>query len=1040
MSISEIGFRYRTVAFLLVGLLMAYGLASYFNLPAREDPEITVREATVTTRYPGLSAERMERLVTKTVEEAIRQVDEMKEIRSVSMAGLSIIHAQVDDRYFDLDQIWDDMRKRVAEAAADLPDGAFDPVVNDDFGDVAVVTAALTSADFEMRDMFDMAKHVRDQLYGVPGTKRVDMLGVQPERIYIETSNARLAELGLSPDRLQSVLRTQNIIRPGGEVDTGGRAFFIEPTGNFDSLTAIEETLIPLEGGAEPVPLRDIASVSRGYIDPPARKAYVNGEEAIIFAVAMHSDRSVLDYSETLAKRLAEIEAGLPIGYSLDTVTFQADQVANAVYGVTANVLQTLAIVLAVVILFLGLRTGLIVGAIVPAVMLVTIAVMGFFDMTLERMSLATLIIALGLLVDNGIVVAEDFKRRLEEGAARAQALRLTGKELALPLLSSTLTTVLVFLPLMLAEHASGEYTRSISLVILITLLTSWVLAMTVTPSLCHRFIPAGLNRSDRSGAILSSGLGFGPLNRAYERFLRRILRRRRAFLGLMVALLGLSLWGLTLVPNKFFPDSDRAQLLAYIDLPSGVSTRTTDRRMRALFAALKDEQRFPHIEDFAGYVGFGGPRFVLSLTPIDPAPNKGFIVANIDDHANAAETIDAIRTLAREDFADLSARVSGMYLGPSDSTKLEIQIKGPDADYVYAMAGRIARSLSEVPGAIEVRHDWEDRIPKLRVRVDQARARRAGVTSADIARSMERFFSGRPVTEFREGDDIFPIVARAEESERRDLDRVKTLNVFGENSARTVPLLQVADVSLETGFSRIERENLMRTVTVEGRNILMTAEDMVPVIQPQLDALRAELPPNHVIEFDGVVAESAEGQAALSANIPLCVGAILVLLVAQFNSIARPLLIVATIPLLLIGAAVGLHVMQANFGFMVILGLYSLAGIIINNAIVLIDRIDIERAQGGAGAGGAGAGGAGAGGAGADDAIVAASVRRLRPIVMTTVTTILGLMPLIVFEDPLFYGLASVMAFGLAVGTVLTLGVVPVLYSLVFGAAPKPA
>jgi multidrug efflux pump subunit AcrB len=637
-------------------------------------------------------------------------------------------------------------------------------------------------------------------------------------------------------------------------------------------------------------------------------------------------------------------------------------------------------------------------------------------------MSLATLVIALGLLVDNGIVVAEDFKRRLEEGAGRDEALRLVGKELALPLLSSTLTTILVFLPLMLADHASGEYTRSISLIVLISLLTSWLVAMTITPILCHRFIKVDAG-GDAAGRARHRDLGsrlFDRVNGGYARALRGALRRRWGVVGLTLVLLVGAVAAIGNAPSRFFPPSDRAQVLVYLDLPAGVTTRTTNARVQQVFERLNADGAFPQIEDYGAYVGFGGPRFVLSLTPIDPAPNKAFMVVNVDGKADVAPTIRELRTMFRQEFPGLTARVTGMYLGPSDSTKIDVQVKGPDARVITEKAEQIAGILRDLPGSHGVYQDWQNRISKIRVEVDQARARRAGVTSADIAQSLDGYFSGRRVTEFREGDDTFPVVARARGGERGDLDRVKTLSVYGPDGD-SVPLMQVADFELVNGYARIQREDLTRTVTIEARNSRMTAEDMVPILDPELDQLRRELPPGHSIEYDGVVADSNEGRAALAANIPLCFGVIVVLLVAQFNGFRRPAIILATIPLTLIGVAAGLYAMDANFGFMPILGIYALAGIIINNAIVLIDRIDIERSAGTA----------------PFEAIVTASVRRMRPILMTTVTTILGLLPLIVTQDALFFGMASVMAFGLGVGTLLTLGVVPVLYSLLLGVRP---
>jgi multidrug efflux pump subunit AcrB len=1022
MNLTQLARRHQPLALMLILVLMLFGAVSYVQLPAREDPKITIREAVVTTSYPGLSVDRVERLITKTIEEKVREVEQVDEIRSTSMPGKSIVHVVIDDSYFDLDQIWDEVRDKVEAARAELPEGTEPPQVNDDFGDVAVLTAALRSEDWGMREMYDMAKHVRDQLYGVPGTKRVEILGAQEERIWIETSNARLAELGLGPDQLTGILRSQNVIRPGGELDTGGRAFLIEPSGNFESPEDIEETLIRLPGSDDVIPLRDVAEVERGTVDPPVRTAYYNGEPAIVFAVSMLDGRSVLDYAERARAEIDRLQQSLPVGYQLDVVTDQSEQVSRAVYGVSFNVLQTLGIVLAVVVVFLGLRTGLIVGAIVPTVMLATVAVMGFFEITLERMSLATLVIALGLLVDNGIVVAEDFKRRLEEGAGRDEALRLVGKELALPLLSSTLTTILVFLPLMLADHASGEYTRSISLIVLISLLTSWLVAMTITPILCHRFIKVDAG-GDAAGRARHRDLGsrlFDRVNGGYARALRGALRRRWGVVGLTLVLLVGAVAAIGNAPSRFFPPSDRAQVLVYLDLPAGVTTRTTNARVQQVFERLNADGAFPQIEDYGAYVGFGGPRFVLSLTPIDPAPNKAFMVVNVDGKADVQPTIRELRRLFRQEFPGLTARVTGMYLGPSDSTKIDVQVKGPDAGVITEKAEQIAGILRDLPGSHGVYQDWQNRISKIRVEVDQARARRAGVTSADIAQSLDGYFSGRRVTEFREGDDTFPVVARARGGERGDLDRVKTLSVYGPDGD-SVPLMQVADFELVNGYARIQREDLTRTVTIEARNSRMTAEDMVPILDPELDQLRRELPPGHSIEYDGVVADSNEGRAALAANIPLCFGVIVVLLVAQFNGFRRPAIILATIPLSLIGVAAGLYAMDANFGFMPILGIYALAGIIINNAIVLIDRIDIERSVGAA----------------PFEAIVTASVRRMRPILMTTVTTILGLLPLIVTQDALFFGMASVMAFGLGVGTLLTLGVVPVLYSLLLGVRP---
>ncbi|GGO71599.1 efflux RND transporter permease subunit [Bowmanella pacifica] len=1008
MNLTSLAFTYRKSVLMVLALLLVNGLMAYFSLPAQEDPTITIREAIISTAYPGMAPERVEQLITKRLEEEIRKIPEVKKLTSSSSTGLSIIHVKIYDRYFNLDNIWQDLRNKVQQAQRHLPDGTYPSQVNDEFGDVSVITLALTADGFGMGEMYDVAKHIRDTLYGEEGTKKVEILGHQEERVYLQVSNARLSQLGISPKALIAELQNQNIISPGGQVDTGRSSFVIEPSGNFRSLTDIANTHLSIPGTEDYIALTDIVEIQRGFIDPPDKLAYFNGTPAIFFAISMLPGYNILDYAPKMLTRIQALEASLPIGYQLDIATYQAEQVEKTVRGVSVNVLQTLAIVLVVVVLFLGVRTGLIVGTIVPFVMLVTLSMMQFSGIKLERMSLATLIIALGLLVDNGIVIAEDFKRRLEDGVNRFDAMCQGGKELALPLLSSSATTVFFFLPLMLAEHVAGEYTRSISLVILITLLSSWVLALCVTPTLCYFFVklPSTETATSKSKWMIR-----------YEHFLHWVMAHKLLFMGAMFALLVLSVISMKLVPKQFFPDSDRTQILVNIDLPKGTSSRETDRQMRDIFRWLEQDQYQAVIDSYSGYVGFSGPRFVLSLNPEDPAENKGFIVLNVHEGVDLSALSLELDNALEMTFPNVSARVKKMFLGPSDSSIIKIQVKGPDENIIYAKAQQIMALLSDIPNTIDVRSNWENRIVKIEVQVDQHRARRAGLTSSDIATALQGYFSGAVITEFREGDDIIPVMLRAADAERSNLDRLRTLNVYSEQTGLAVPLFQVANFAPVNQYSIIHREDMFRTVSIEARNVRMAAEDLKRIVDPQLQALAADLPMNHYIEYDGVITESAAAQKALSASMPMVLGLILILLVAQFNSFRRPLVIVLTIPLAFIGAVIGLFVTQAPFGFMVSLGLYSLAGIIINNAIVLIDRIEIEKAEGKT----------------PYQAIVDASLTRLRPIAMTTITTIMGLLPLIIGKDPLFHGMASVIAFGLGIGTILTLGVVPVLYAAFF-------
>ena len=1011
MNITQLAFNYRKSVFLILAVLLINGLFAYFTLPAQEDPTITIREAIVSTTFPGMAPDRVEQLISKKLEEEIRKIPEVKEIKSSSATGVSIIHVKIYDRYFNLDDIWQNLRNKVAAAHNNMPAGTHTPFVNDEFGDVSVVTLALTANGFDLGDMYDMAQHIRDTLYGVEGTKKIEILGRQEERIFLEASNARLAQLGISPQSLITELQKQNIVRSGGQINTGAISFIVEPSGNFNSIEDIGNTYINIPNSEDFIALKDIVNLRRDFIDPPNQTAYQNGQPALFFAISMLPDDNILEYAPRVIAKLEQIEATLPIGYNISVATYQADQVEKTINGVSMNVLQTLAIVLVVVIIFLGLRTGLIVGAIVPFVMLTTLSIMQFSDMKLERMSLATLIISLGLLVDNGIVIAEDFKRRLEDGISRYNAMLQGSKELAVPLLSSSVTTILFFLPLMLAEHVAGEYTRSISLVILITLLTSWVLALCVTPLLCYFFINLPKNELKNHNDV--SVTKPGKLYCYYERFLHWVLNNKALFMSAMLALFFAAIFAMQFVAKQFFPDSDRTQILVNIDLPNGTSAKETNRQMNDIFAWLDNTERFDFIESYSAYVGFSGPRFVMSLNPEDPAQNKGFIVLNVKNNTDISATILQLDQQIEHDFPNVSARVKKMFLGPSDSNTIKIQVKGPDKAVIYNKAQQIISVLHEVPNTLDIRTDWENLITKVDVQIDQHRAKRSGLTSDEIAQALEAYFSGSKITEFREGDNIVPIVLRAEQAERQSLDRLRTLNIYSNKTGQTVPLFQVANLAPYNQFSIIHHEDLFRTISIQARNTEMAAEDLKLIIDEKIQALAMDLPVNHVIEYDGVIKESKEAQKALGASMPIVLGLILILLVAQFNSFRQAAVITLTIPLSFIGAVLGLFLMQAPFGFMVTLGLYSLAGIIINNAIVLIDRIKIETASGKS----------------QYQAVVDACLTRLRPIAMTTITTVMGLLPLIIGEDPLFYGMANVIAFGLGIGTILTLAVVPVLY-----------
>jgi multidrug efflux pump subunit AcrB len=1019
MNLTKVAFNYKKSLFTLLALFLIYGVIAYFTLPKQEDPTTIVREAVITTNFSGMSPSRVERLITKIVEKEIRKIGEVEKITSMSITGKSIIHVKVYDKYFDLADIWQDVRNKVDEAATKLPEGTQTPNVNTSFGDVAVITFAMTSDGYDMTQMNDVAEHISDSLYTVVGTKKVSILGIQEERIYLEASSVKLAQLGISAQMLAEQLQSQNVINSGGSIDTGAQKLLIEPSGNFESVEEIGNTHISIPGATNTIALKDIVNVRKGYVEPAYQPAYYNGESAVLFAISIFDNYNVLDYSIDVKAKMTSIENTLPIGYNIEVATDQSEQVKEKINNVSGNVLQTLIIVLLVVILFLGMRTGLIVGSIVPFVMLVTLAIMKATGMVLEQLSLSTLIIALGLLVDNGIVIAEDFKTRLEQGKERYQAMITCGKELAMPLLSSSLTTILFFLPLMLAENIAGEFTRSISLVILITLLSSWVMALTVTPILCYFFIKVD-NKQQLGNDKVAVHQTVHPTTltdrfyQGYEQLLQLLLAKKMVFMVIMLALFVFSMSGMKFVSQQFFPDSDRSQIMMYIDLPVGTSANETDKQLKTLFPWLNNKKQFPEIQSFSGYSGFNGPRFVAALNPEDPEENKGFIIINVKKSVDLDAMVKKLRLGLNDGFPTISGRVKRMFAGPSDSSVITIQVKGPDEDKLYAKAEEIMSVLRQVPNTINVRTDWENRTAKINVNIDQHRARRVGITTSDIASALEGYFDGTTVTYYRRGDNTIPVVLQASIDERSNLDRLRTVGVYSQSLDSVIPLIQVADFEPVNQYAKIMRQDMFKTISIKASNTEMTAQDLQLIIDDQIQLFKVDLPTNHLIEYDGVTKQSADAQQALAKNIPMVIGAVILLLILQFNSFRRASIIVITIPFSMIGAVTGLLIMDAPFGFMATLGVYSLAGIIINNSIVLIDRIKVEIKQGQTDY----------------QAIINASLSRLRPIVMTTITTIMGLLPLILTQDPMFYGMACVIAFGLAIGTVLTLGIVPVLYA----------
>ena len=1014
MNLTGFSLNNSRLVMLVVALLTVAGLGMLANFPSKEDAVVTIRDAVVTTYYPGMSPRRVEDLITRKVEEYIRQIPEVENIYNVKSAtGVSIIYVKVWDKFFELDQIWTDLRNKMNDVKPELPEGTIGPIVNDEFGDVSVVLVALTAQGFSMAEMRDVARDMQDDFYTIPGIRKVTLHGVQSERVFLEISNARLAQYGLSPTELSQTLMKQNIILPGGSIDTGLVEMVVEPSGNFESVEDIENVVIKLPASNEVAYLKDIATIKRAYIDPPQQKAYYNGKPAIILAVEqMEKGVNVLEFTPKVQKRVEEWQNRLPIGYQVDLAFYQAKYVKESVRGVFMNLIQTLVTVLAVVMLFLGLRTGLIVGTIVPLTMIVTLVWMRLFGLELHRITLATLIISLGLLVDNGIVMAEEVGRRMLEGEERRDAAINAGKTLALPLLTSSLTTSLAFVPLAMAPNVTGEYLSSMAVVIAITLLTSWVLATMVTPLNCYWFLkPKALTEEEIQAQYQK------PMYRKYKGILTFALNNRVVVLGVVAGLMFGAIVLMGLVRKQFMPDSERDQYMIYLDVPAGYGTNAMDHIAVRFLQWLHDKEANPEITSSLAYVAYGGPRFFQTFGPRAAAANISYILVTTKDFDSIFPSMDKTRDYLAQNFPEVYPRIKKFWLGANETGLVQVRISGPGHDKIYELGEQVEKALRHIPGTVGIYNDWENRVSKVFVHIDQPRARRAGVTSEEIANSLNAFFSGSPITDFREEDKAIPVMLRAVGAERKTLDRLRTVEVYSSARNESVPLTQVADLRTEVMYNQIYRRNLLPTVTVDAKNLVLQAAELEERLMPALDEIMKDLPTGYFWEWGGESENSAKAKNALRIFIPHALGLMILLMVWQFNSYAKPAIIFITIPLVLIGAAPGMLLTGAFFGFMAILGFLSLAGIIINNAIVLLDSIQNEIDAG----------------ANPYDAVLKACLTRFKPVLMTTLTTILGLVSLMIPPDPLFFAMGVVISFGLAAGTLLTLVLVPVLYSLFF-------
>ena len=1025
MDLTKAAIANNRVTWVALICLAAAGLLSFYSLPRNKDPGFVVRWASVVSFYPGASPERMEQLVSDKLEKAIQEMPEVKNIFSLSKTGTSIITLQVKADYKEMRPIWDELRRKAQDVRRELPEGLIGPMVYDDAGDVFGVVMTITGDGFTDAELEEVAEEVRDELLHIPEVARVQIYGAQNERIFVEYNNARLAELGLSQYQLLQILSTQNIINPGGQVLTDRERIVLEPTGNFESVEEVRRTVIQLPRGGQLVYLEDIATVRRGYVDPPATQVRASGQTAIGLGVSLREGGNISVMGKAVRRVLADLEPQYPIGIAFDVQFFLPDDVDKTIDGFVDNLLQAVAIVLGVMLLTLGLRTGLVVASLIPMAILAAFVFMQIFGIGLDQVSLASLIIALGLLVDNAIVMSESIVVLIRQGHPPVEAAVRSAKELRTSLLVSSLTTAAAFLPIFLAKSETGEYTAPIFKVVTITLLCSWVLSSTMTTLFCVQFL--GKPKKTASDADSGGTPMDTPFYRGYRWALLAMLRHRVVTVVITAAVFVVSMAGFAYVPKLFFPVQESTHFYAKISLPEGTPIERTAAIAERLdtFVAknlVARRERPEGITKWATFVGGDEPVFSLGYQKERSAPGYAMTLFTTTSNDAVDPLIEQLNDYAANDLelADAEATFSRLKAGPAVANPIQIYVWSRDTEELFDIVDGLKARLESIDGTLNVGDDWGPRTKKWVVHIDQARARKAGVTSQDIATSLQSVLSGMETTQFREADKVIPIILRSVAADRQDIGKIETLNVYSRATGRPVSLKQVADLELVWEPAMVYRRNGKRTVSVKSDLLPgATAAKIMSALRPWLAEQQATWSLGSDYLVGGEDESSSEANESIMRAMPLAMFIILVLLVSQFNSMRRTFIIITTILLGMIGVVAGLLIMRSYFGFMTLLGIVSLAGIVINNAIVLLDRIRIEIETNGLNP---------------SRAVVQAAQRRIRPILLTTATTIGGLIPLYLGGGAMWEPMAVAIMFGLMVSTVLTLGIVPVLYSLLFG------
>jgi multidrug efflux pump subunit AcrB len=1020
VNLAKVAIEKKAVTYFVTFLLVLAGIASFLSLGQLEDPEFSIKTAVIVTQYPGASSEEVELEVTDRIEVALQQLKTIDYIKSFSAPGFSQIWVNIKPQYWSdqLPQVWDEMRRKVREVETTLPPGAKRPMVNDDFGDVYGLLMAVTGDGFSYAEMEQAVKNLKKELSLVEGVARVELWGVQPKVIYLEASETQLSQLGITDASILNTLQQQNMVVDAGSVDIQDVRARIAPSGEFLSPEdiadlaihpSILDTILSMSPGKaimrsdELIRIRDIGTVKRGYADPPPTMMRFNGKPALAISITNIAGANIVDVGKAVDARMDELTAELPVGLEVQQVHWMSDIVETSVNGFFINLGEAVLIVLIVLAVAMGWRMGVLIGIDLVLTILGTFIVMAAMGIDLQRMSLGALVIALGMMVDNSIVVADGFVVRLRKGMDRKEAAIESAGGPAMPLLGATVVAVMAFYPIGGSPENTGEYCLSLMLVVGISLLVSWVISMTLTPIKCIDMLPDP--KSDQQDTDEYGGKLFVM----FRRFLEKAIRLRMLFMASMVGLLVMAFLGFGFVEQLFFPDSSMSKFMIDFYAPQGTRIQTVSADLKKLEERLLKDER---VNNVSAFIGAGPPRFYLPVEPESANSAYGQLIVNLHDFREIDGLIADLTPWLAETYPDSSVPIRKFGVGPSKTWSFEYRISGPaiaDMNILRSLADNVLEVLREEPLAGAKQTNWRQKVPRIVPVYNQERARLAGVSRENVANATKRAYDGRTIGLYREQDELLPIILRHVEDDKPGAASLDILQVNPGLSTTTLPMAQVI------------RRDRRRTITVQANPILgVTLPTLMQQVKDKVEAI--EVPPGYKAEWGGITEDQAKSQKGLIPGMIPAFIIILLIIVMLFNAYKPPIVILLTIPFAMIGITLGLLGFNAPFGFMALLGAMSLAGMMIKNAIVLLDEVNVNLGLG----------------KNKYDSVIDAAMSRLRPVVLAAATTVLGVVPLL--QDVFWIGMAVTIMAGLAFGTILTMLVVPVLYTTFYRIpSPKP-